>query len=243
MRLLESNKRSLVKSLSYRAFGTITTVLVTFSMTRKAELAVAAGILDTFLKVGLYFVHERAWTKFRYGLIQPAGVVYWLTGLSGSGKTTLAKKMLEYLSVKDARSVVWLDGDQIRKIFPQTGFAREDRMEHIKRVAHAASLLEKQGHVVVVSMISPYLEARFFARELCQNFHEIYLAADLSVCQARDAKGLYKKAAAGEIKLFTGVHDVYEPPPQPELIVDTGRLSVEESISTIQKYLKKKRLL
>ncbi len=232
----DSKKRSFTKAISYRIFGTLATTLITYALTKNVELAVAAGLLDTILKIILYFIHERIWQKIHFGKKTNQGCVIWLTGLSGSGKTTLAKKLEANLKSEN-KMVTWLDGDQIRKHFPLLGFSHAERADHIKRVALSASLLEQQGAVVVVSLISPYLASRYSAREMCQNFHEIYLSADISECQKRDAKGLYKKAAAGLVQNMTGVDDVYEPPVTPELILETGLENVETSFLKLKKYV------
>jgi len=154
--------------------------------------------------------------------------VLWFTGLSGAGKSTLADKMYDYLKQKRLR-VERLDGDIVRSIFPDTGFSREERDKHIKKVGYLASILERNGVIVIASFISPYREARGFVRNLCDNFIEIHVKAPLSTCEQRDVKGLYKKARAGEIQHFTGIDDPYEPPENPEIVVDTDKVSVEES--------------
>ncbi len=234
--ILETFKRSFLKSLSYRVLGTLVTVLITLALTKKLELALAAGVLDSLLKILLYFIHERLWTRIDYGKKLENGKVLWMTGLSGAGKSTLAKKLYDDLKLKKS-NVVWLDGDHIRKYFPNLGFSPAERIDHIKRVAMSASLLEQQGNIVIVSLISPYKEARDEARKMCASFHEIYLAADLEVCKKRDVKGLYRKAEQGEIKQLTGVSDPYEIPIYPQLIIQTGQQTIEQSFDTLKKYV------
>jgi len=165
------------------------------------------------------------------------GFVLWLTGLSGSGKSTLAERLCEELERLD-KKVERLDGDVLRGVFPNTGFSKAARDEHIKRVGFMASRLEHHGIIVIASFISPYQTARDFVRDLCGNFVEIYVKASLDECKRRDVKGLYKKAMAGEIKEFTGVDDPYEEPKQPEIIVDTDHQRIEQSVSQIMDYLK-----
>ena len=165
------------------------------------------------------------------------GFVLWLTGLSGSGKSTLAEGLYEELERLD-KKFERLDGDVLRGVFPNTGFSKEARDEHIKRVGFMASRLEHHGVIVVASFISPYREARDFVRNLCGNFVEVYVNATLDECKRRDVKGLYKKALAGEIKEFTGVDHPYEEPERPEITVDTEHQTVEQSVSQIMDYLK-----
>ena len=158
--------------------------------------------------------------------------VIWLTGLPGSGKSTIAERVVEYLS-KNGDRVEHLDGDIVRKLFPQTGFTKEERDRHIRRVGYLAALLEKHDVTVVASFISPYREAREFVRSLCKNFIEVHIATPLEVCEQRDPKGLYAKARKGEIKDFTGIDDPYEEPLKPDLRIDTTHQTVEESVKVV----------
>ncbi|OHD63789.1 MAG: adenylyl-sulfate kinase [Spirochaetes bacterium RBG_13_51_14] len=163
--------------------------------------------------------------------------VLWFTGLSGSGKSTLADKLHSYLTTKGYR-VARLDGDTVRSIFPETGFTRDERNSHIKRVGYLASILEKNGVIVLSSFVSPYIESRDFVRNLCHNFIEVYVATSLEECERRDVKGLYGKARAGQVKNFTGIDDPYEPPHRPELIINTKNRSIDESMDTVISYLR-----
>jgi len=164
------------------------------------------------------------------------GAVIWLTGISGSGKTTLANMLYEYFQGKGV-GVERLDGDLVRKMFPQTGFTKEERDVHIKRVGELAAQKEREGAVVVCSFISPYRQARREVRGLCRNFVEVYVKASVAACEKRDVKGLYRKARSGEIRHFTGIDDPYEQPESPEIIVDTDVETVEESFSKIVEWL------
>jgi adenylylsulfate kinase len=166
------------------------------------------------------------------------GFVLWLTGLSGSGKSTLADKVYDCLS-RNSRRVEKLDGDVMRGLFPSTGFTKQDRDEHIKRIGFVASLLERNGVIVVASFISPYRDTRRFVRNMCSNFVEVFVSASLDECEKRDVKGLYEKARAGQIKNFTGIDDPYEEPENAEIVVSTGSQTIEESIDQIVGYLKR----
>lgn len=151
--------------------------------------------------------------------------VLWFTGLSGAGKSTIAdrvEKDLRRLGVDVER----LDGDQVRSLFPGTGFTRADRHAHLLRVGHIAALLEKHGVTVIASFVSPYRDTRREVGKLCRNFVEIHVSTPLEVCERRDPKGLYKQARDGKLKLFTGISDPYEPPRRPALTLDTTELTV-----------------
>ena len=161
-----------------------------------------------------------------------AGRVIWFTGLSGAGKTTIARRLVERLEATGT-PVEFLDGDAIRDLFPATGFSREDRDAHVRRVGYLASRLERHGITVVTSLVSPYRAARDFVRSLCRRFVEVHVATPLEVCEQRDIKGLYAKARRGEIKQFTGIDDPYEAPASPEISIDTTTMTVDEAAESI----------
>jgi len=162
--------------------------------------------------------------------------VIWITGLSAAGKTTVGEALVKKLN-EAGENVEQLDGDHLRKLFPKTGFSKKDRDSHIHRVGYLAGLLEKNGVIVVASLISPYREARAFVRKQCNQFIEVYLSTPLEECEKRDPKGLYKKARKGEITQFTGIDDPYEPPENPEIEIDTSKQSPEETLKIILRYL------
>jgi len=166
---------------------------------------------------------------------QPAqkGFTLWFTGLSGAGKSTIAQLVAQELEAR-GRRVEILDGDEVRQHLSKgLGFSKEDRDTNVQRIAYVASLLTRHGAAVIVAAISPYRKAREWARERIGEFVEVYVRCPLEVCAARDVKGLYQKAYAGEIPQFTGVSDPYEPPVDPELIVDTHRETPTESAAKV----------
>ena len=158
--------------------------------------------------------------------------VIWLTGLSGAGKSTIADELVLQLFKQNIKAES-LDGDRIRNAFPQTGFSKTDRVRHAEQVATWASDLEKMGHIVVVSLITPYEKSRKQARSVCQKFTEVYLSTPLAVCERRDPKGLYAQVRAGKIANFTGISDPYEIPVAPDLSIDTSLVSVREAVKMI----------
>lgn len=163
------------------------------------------------------------------------GGVLWLTGLSGAGKSTLAIELEQRLFRKGYQVFV-LDGDNVRHgLNANLGFSPEDRAENIRRVGEVAALFAQAGMIVVTAFISPYQSDRERARAAAPDgvFHEIYIKADLETCESRDPKGLYKKARSGEIRDFTGISAPYEPPAEPELVIETDKLSVEEAIEAL----------
>lgn len=164
--------------------------------------------------------------------------VLWFTGLSGSGKSTITEKVYKIISDLDYE-VEHLDGDVIRDIFPKTGFSKEDRNNHVKRVGYLASRLQAHKVFVIGSFVSPYKEARDFVRNMCEDFTEVYISTPYEECERRDVKGLYAKARAGEIKNFTGLDDPYEAPENPELEIDTTNISLDEAVQMVIDYLNK----
>ena len=166
--------------------------------------------------------------------------ILWFTGLSGSGKSTLAHAVEEKLFEMGVHTYV-LDGDNIRTgLNKDLGFSAEDREENIRRIGEVAKLFVDAGIVTLTAFISPYRKDREFVRSLVEDgeFIEIYVKCPLEVCEKRDVKGLYKKARAGIIKNFTGIDDPYEEPENPEIIVETNKETIEESVSKIINFLK-----
>jgi len=148
--------------------------------------------------------------------------VFWFTGLSGSGKSTIANAFASHLHIQGIRTYL-LDGDNIRHgLNKDLGFSDTDRVENIRRIAEVARLMVDAGLVVLTAFISPFRSERDTARELFDEgeFAEIFVDTPIEICEKRDAKGLYKKARAGEIPNFTGIGSAYEPPLSPELILD-----------------------
>ncbi|MBM4283648.1 MAG: adenylyl-sulfate kinase [Deltaproteobacteria bacterium] len=164
----------------------------------------------------------------------PRGFTVWLTGLSGAGKSTLAATLREHLIQGGLPNLTIFDGDEARALlWRDLGFTREDREANIRRLGDLCTLLTGQGLVTIVAAISPYRRCRQDLRRRLQAFVEVYVACPLEVCERRDVKGLYARARAGEIKLFTGLDDPYEPPEAPEVTVCTDRETVEEGVAKI----------
>jgi adenylylsulfate kinase len=166
-------------------------------------------------------------------------VILWFTGLSGAGKSTLAHAVEDELHRRGARTFV-LDGDNVRKaLCRDLGFTDADRTENIRRIGEVARLMLDAGLIVMTAFISPFRKDRALARGLVApgDFIEIYCDAGLDVCEARDPKGLYKKARAGEIPEFTGISSPYEPPERPELALATGTTPIADCVGLVLKYL------
>ncbi|MFW5653035.1 MAG: adenylyl-sulfate kinase [Planctomycetota bacterium] len=177
----------------------------------------------------------------RFGRLNQKGCVMWFTGLSGSGKSTLACAV-ESALVNAGKHCYRLDGDNIRHgLNKNLGFSAEDREENIRRIGEVAKLFADAGIITLTSFISPYTKDRDLARQLCEKdglkFIEIYMETPLEVAEARDPKGLYKKARAGEIKGFTGIDDPYEEPAKAEIICKTAEMSLDDEVKLCVQYL------
>ena len=186
--------------------------------------------------------HGKITKEDRIKLIKQKGVTIWLTGLSGSGKSTIAVE-LEHALLENSHQAYILDGDNIRHgLNKNLGFSPEDRSENIRRIGEVARLFTDANIITITAFISPYRQDRENARKLQKDgeFIEVYVKCPLDVCEQRDTKGLYKKARAGEVKEFTGISAPYEEPLNPEITIDTSKLSVEESTKAILSYLEKK---
>ena len=180
--------------------------------------------------------------KDREKVVGQRGVTLWLTGLSGSGKSTVAVAAEQAL-IERGRLAYVLDGDNVRHgLNKNLGFSPEDRTENIRRIAEVAKLFTDSGVIVLTSFISPYRADRDAARAIFGegDFVEVFVSTSLETCESRDPKGLYKKARAGQIPEFTGISAPYEAPERPELVLDTGKLAVPESVAALIRYLEGK---
>ena len=161
------------------------------------------------------------------------GFAVWFTGLPCCGKTTIADQVAIVLKKKDY-AVERLDGDIIRQgLTNDLGFSKKDRDENIRRVTFVAKMLTRNNVIVLATFVSPYREQRRNARKEIERFVEVYVRCPVEICMKRDVKGMYQRALEGKIKHFTGVDDPYEEPEHPELIVNTDKETVEDSINKV----------
>ncbi|MBC8267011.1 MAG: adenylyl-sulfate kinase [Flavobacteriales bacterium] len=187
----------------------------------------------------LHFHEHRVARELKEKRNQHKSRVLWFTGLSGSGKSTVANATEKLLHDMGLQTYI-LDGDNVRMgLNKDLGFSPADRTENIRRIAEVANLFADSGSIVLTAFISPYREDRDSARKTIstEDFIEVFVSADLSICEARDPKGLYKKARAGEIKGFTGIDAPYEEPVNPELVVETDKHNIETCAQIVVDYL------
>lgn len=173
------------------------------------------------------------------------GLILWFTGVSGAGKSSIAHAVEERLHQRGCRTFV-LDGDNLRHgLCADLGFSPEDRAENIRRTGEVARLFMEAGMIVLAAMISPFSGDRDKVRALVAegDFIEIYCRCPLEICEKRDAKGLYRRARAGDIKSFTGISSAYEEPGSPELILDTGIFTLADCVDSVDILLRERNLL
>jgi adenylyl-sulfate kinase len=162
-----------------------------------------------------------------------SGLTIWFTGLSGAGKSTIGQRVASELRERGLRVEV-LDGDEVRRTLSAgLGFTKEDRDINIRRIGFVAELLTRNGVVAITAAISPYKDTRAEVRERIGRFVEVYVSCSIDVLSERDVKGLYKRALAGEIAHFTGVSDPYEAPDAPDVVVDSGTQTIDESVAAV----------
>jgi len=234
----ETNKRSVVKGVTWRVVATTTTMVIVYLFFGRLDLAIATGVIESVLKIGLFWLHERAWFKVRWGRTKIEPFNLWFTGLPLSGKTTIADqvyKELEKLHIPIER----IDSKDIRDLIPNIGYTREDRNRHMHRIGNLICTLQNNSISTVASFVSPYKESRGAIREMVDNNIIVYIKAEVETCKKRDYKGAYEKALTGEFKNFPGVDGVYEEPEHAEIVIDTETMDVTEATKIIVLYVKK----
>lgn len=193
-------------------------------------------------KAEVVWHHATVTRTRRESLTGHGSTILWFTGLSSAGKSTLAHAVEEHLHQAGCLTFVF-DGDNVRHgLCSDLGFSKEDRNENIRRVGEMAKLYLEAGVIALTAFISPFRADRERVRSLVPHgdFLEIYCRCPLEICEQRDVKGFYKRARAGEIKDFTGISSPYEEPEQPELIVDTGKLTLEQSVAKVLDLLRER---
>jgi len=234
----ETNTRSIVKGISWRFVATSTTIIIVYVFFGRLDLAIAAGMIETVLKIALYWGHERIWFKIRWGKKRIEPFNLWFTGLPLSGKSTVANLVYEELKKLDI-PIERIDSKDIREMMPNIGYSREDRNRHMHRIGHLIRTLQNNSISTVASFVSPYRESRKAIRTMVKNNIVVYIKASVETCKARDYKGVYEKALAGELQNFSGVNDVYEEPKHAEIVIESEKMSAQEAAALIVKYIKK----
>lgn len=193
------------------------------------------AVVDPSISTNVVWHHATVTRARREILNGHHGAILWFTGFSGSGKSTLAHSVEEHLHRMGCRTFV-LDGDNVRHgLCGDLGFSAQDRVENIRRIGEVSKLFMEAGIIVLTAFISPFREGRDEVRAMVQpgEFIEIYCQCPIDVCEKRDVKGLYKKARDGDISEFTGISSPYEDPEAPELVIDTSKCSLDDSVQLV----------
>lgn len=190
----------------------------------------------------LYPIQTKVSTEQRQQLLKQKAILIWFTGLSGSGKSTLAVQLEAQLYAKGFATYL-LDGDNVRTgLNKDLSFGDEGRIENIRRIGEVSKLMLDAGLIVLSAFISPFKTDRDQVKQIvgAENYVEVFVDTPLEICEQRDVKGLYKKARAGEVKNFTGIDSPYEQPEQPDVVIPTHHMSVDESLDLLLKLIEPK---
>ena len=238
--MIDTNRRSATKALSWKTIGFIIIFLVSFAATSSFEKTLFVTIAYHTIMFLLYFVHEKIWNKIKWG--KTIGIFIQMTGLSGAGKTTLAGIVSKRLSKKGILVEV-IDGDEYRnEICSDLGFSKKDREENIRRLSFIGKVLGRNNIVCIMSAINPYDSTRKKVKSTNPNSKLVYIKCELQEVINRDVKGLYKKALlppehVEHIASFTGITDKFDEPVNCDLIIDTKKLTIEESARKLEKFI------
>ena len=226
--------RSLVKSVTWRAFAILILSIVSFLTTGDKKQAIFITLFYHTLQILFYYLHERIWDRIMWG--KSKGLFIQMTGLSGAGKTTLARAVESRLKDK-GYMVEIIDGDEYREgLCKDLGFSKEDRNTNIRRLGFVGKVLSRNKVITIMSAINPYEEVRKELEKEC-GAKTVFVKCNIDTCIERDVKGLYKKALSGEIKKFTGISDPFEEPPEADLNIDTANNDLETCVDELEKFI------
>lgn len=237
----DTKTRTILKTISWRLTATLTTMIIVYIFTGQIHTAVEVGLMEMVAKLLFYYFHERVWDKLKFGKIEVTPLVLWITGIPRSGKTTLGNMVYEELQ-KDKLKMQRLDSHDVRPLFPDTGFTRDEVNNHIKRVGHLASMMEKNGIITIASFVSPFRESRDFVRKNCKKYIEVYLKTTADDVRRGHHYDLYDKAEKGLIKDVAGMDVEYETSPETEFVIETSHTSLEQARDQIVRFIRKNHL-
>ena len=238
--MIDSPKRSLSKALSWKALGFIVLSLVTYAATGSLKDTGVIAVAYHFLMLLLFMAHERTWNKIKWG--KTKGLYIQMTGMSGAGKTTLARSIEKRLNKRGIKIEI-IDGDEYREnLCKDLGFSKEDREANIKRLSFVGKVLGRNNVVCVMSAINPYNSTRQHVRRVIPQSKLVYVKCELEELKKRDTKGLYKRALLpdgdpNKVYNFTGISDPFDEPINPDLVIDTKQLTLNQSIKLFEQFI------
>ena len=232
--MIDSNRRSFWKAISWRLFAIVLLTVVTYATTGDIKFTTLITLCYHSIQVLMFFIHERLWNYIKWG--KTKGMFIQMTGLSGAGKTTLARAVEKRLKKKGFKVEI-IDGDEYREgLCRDLGFSKEDRNTNIRRLGFVGKVLSRNNVITIMSAINPYEELRKELEET-SGAKTVFIKCPVEKCIERDVKGLYAKALSGEIKNFTGISDPFEEPNEAALIVDTTIDELEKSATVLEAFI------
>jgi|10_taG_2_1085330.scaffolds.fasta_scaffold08089_5 adenylylsulfate kinase len=238
--MIDTTRRIFAKTASWKLLGFITIMILSYAVTASLQEATLVAIAYHTMMFMLYFVHEKAWSRIKWG--RTCGLFIQMTGLSGAGKTTIAKEVGERLKRRGLQVEI-IDGDEYRKnLCSDLGFSRKDREENIKRLSFVGKVLTRNNVIGIMSAINPYNSTREYIKKDNKNSGLVYVKCDLEEVIRRDTKGLYKRAFLPDndpdhIPNFTGISDVFEHPVQYDLHINTEKLTEAQATIKLEKFI------
>lgn len=238
--MIDGKKRALTKAFSWRFLASCILGVITWLTTGSLKSVGIITLVYNLVQIVTYFLHERFWNGLSWG--KTTGLFIQMTGMSGAGKSTIAHATAEKLRNKGYKVEI-IDGDHYRhNVTSDLGFSKKDRLENIKRLGFVGRVLARNNVIAILAAINPYASARCELAKL--GAFTVFVKCDLSTLKDRDPKGLYKLALLPEdhpdrIKNFTGISDPYEIPENPDLVIDTAQLSLDESVNKMVFFVEK----
>jgi len=238
--MLDTKKRSIAKSFSWRLLAIIVLATVSFLITRDLQKTSIITLFYHFVQVIAFVMHERIWNQVGWG--RSKGVFIQMTGLSGSGKSTIAKATQRSMQKKGYRVEV-IDGDEYREgLCKDLGFSKEDRNTNIRRLGFVGKVLARNDVITIMSAINPYEEVRAELRAMSDSVKTVFVDCDLETLKERDTKGLYRRALLPDdhpekIAKFTGISDPFDAPLVCDLKIDTSKEAEEESVAKLENFI------
>ncbi len=234
---VETNKRSLIKGVSWRLLATTTTIIIVYLFFGQLDLAIMAGALETMAKIFLYYLHERGWNRIDFGKKRIEPFNLWIIGLPLSGKKVLADKVYEQLLTLKI-PLERIESREVRKLLPEIGYERDDRILHIKRVGFLIKKLQRHSVSTICSFVSPYQEARDAVKEMTENYVEIYIDSDPAQYKTIQEAGFIENIDNTQLEDLDRISQDYDQPINPKITIKPDE-NLDDAVNRIVAYVKK----
>ncbi|GKT11205.1 MAG: adenylylsulfate kinase [Thiomicrorhabdus sp.] len=235
---IETSRRSLVKGITWRFLATTTTIIIVYLFFGRLDLALAAGLLETTAKIFLYYLHERGWQKITFGKKRVEPFNLWIIGLPLSGKKVLADRVYESLEKQLHIPLERVDNREVREILPETGYDRDDRIMHLKRVGYLIKKLQRHSVSTICSFVSPYQESRDAVKNMTENYVEVYIDLTPEQCQNRENSEFIESLGIEQVEDLARIKDHYDKPSNPDIVIKADE-ALEQAVEHIVTYVKK----